>query len=184
MVLETERLLLKDYQTDNIDDYFKLKSTSEVWTYSTFTPLTDIEHAYYLLKELIVNRKNGKYDFMALCLKDSNKFIGEAGIIGYNPSANRCVIGYNLLPEFWNQGFATEITNRIVAYAFEELGIERIEALVLQSNIASCKVLEKSGFLLEGVLRNYNKSNNDYRNVCYYGIISSDFLGKLMNNDL
>ena len=184
MVLETVRLLLKDYEIDNIDDYFKLKSTREVWTYSTFTPLTDIKQANFLLKELIVNRKNGKYDFMALYLKDTNEFIGESGIIGYNPNANRCVIGYNLLPEFWNQGFATEITNRIVAYAFEELGIERIEALALQSNFASCKVLEKSGFMLEGVLRNYNKSNNGYRNVCYYGIISSDYFGELMRDDI
>ena len=75
-------------------------------------------------------------DFMALYLKGTNEFIGEAGIIGYNPNANRCVIGYNLLPEFWNQGYASEITNCIVAYVFEELGFERIEALALQSNIA------------------------------------------------
>ncbi len=69
-------------------------------------------------------------DFMALYLKGTNEFIGEAGIIGYNPNANRCVIGYNLLPEFWNQGYASEITNCI------ELGFERIEALALLSNIA------------------------------------------------
>ncbi len=178
MALETLRLLLKDYQLENIDDFFKLKSMEEVWKYSTFTPLSDIEKANLLLRKLIDNRLDGNYDFMALYKKDTNEYIGEAGIIGYNSNANRCVIGYNLLPQFWNQGYATEITNYIVKYAFESLGFERIEALALQLNIASCKVLEKSGFLLEGILRNFNKCNTGYRNVCYYGIISSDFYDK------
>lgn len=86
-----------------------------------------------------------------------------------------CLIGYNLLPQYWNQGYATEITKHLVKYSFEFLDVERIEALVLQINSASCRVLEKSGFMLEGVLRNFNKCETGYRNVCYYGIISSDY---------
>jgi [ribosomal protein S5]-alanine N-acetyltransferase len=85
---------------------------------------------------------------MALYKKDTKEFIGEVGIIGYSPNANRCVVGYNLLPQYWNQGYATEITKHLVKYTFESLGFERIEALALQTNTASCKVLEKSGFLL------------------------------------
>jgi len=178
MILETERLLLKDYQSENLDDFFKLKSSNKVLDYSTFIPLIEKDQAKVLLKTLIDNRNSGNYDFMALFKKDTKEFIGEAGIIGFSPNAGRCVIGYNLLPIYWNQGYATEITKHIVKYAFKSLEIERIEALALQINIASCKVLEKSGFLLEGVLRNFNKCNTGYRNVCYYGIISSDFLEK------
>jgi RimJ/RimL family protein N-acetyltransferase len=50
------------------------------------------------------------------------EFIGEAGIIGYNPRANRCVIGYNLLPQYWEHGYATEITKHLVKYSFEFFG--------------------------------------------------------------
>lgn len=178
MILETERLLLADYKFENLDDFFKLKSCNEVWNYSTFVPLKEKEQAKQLLENLIDNRINGNYVLMALYKKDTKEFIGEAGIIGYSPNANRCVLGYNLLPQYWNRGYATEITKRIVKYAFESLGFERIEALALQINTASCKVLEKSDFLLEGVLRNFNKCETGYRNVCYYGIISSDFYRK------
>lgn len=111
---------------------------------------------------------------MALREKASNAFIGEAGIIDANPHANRCTIGYNLLPSFWNNGYATEIAKGIITYAFNILKYERIEALALQCNSASCKVLEKSGFILEGILRNYNRNGNEYRNVCYYAMIYSD----------
>ncbi|HKL99746.1 MAG TPA: GNAT family N-acetyltransferase, partial [Mobilitalea sp.] len=150
-------------------------SCEEVWKHSTFVPLKDIEQAKSMLDNLIHDRASGEYTFMALHKKDGNEFIGEAGIIGCNPNSNRCVIGYNLLPQYWKKGYATEITRDIVKYVFEGLRLERVEALALQINTASCRVLEKSGFLLEGVLRNYNHYELGYRNVCYYGLISSDF---------
>lgn len=178
MTLETERLLLTDYQSENLEDFFILKSCKEVWNYSTFIPLNKKDQAIILLKQLIDDRINGKHVFMALFKKDTNEFIGEAGIIGHNAQANRCVVGYNLLPQYWNQGYATEITKRIVKYVFESLSYERIEALALQTNTNSCKVLEKSGFTLEGVIRNYCKRETSYENVCYYGIISTDYFGK------
>lgn len=175
MLLETERLLLTDYQFKNSDNFFKLKSCTEVWKYSSFVPLKEKDQAEILLKKLIDDAIKGNRVYSALYKKDSKEFIGEAGIIGYVPHANRCVIGYNLLPQYWNHGYATEITKHLIKYSFEFLGIERIEALALQINTASCRVLEKSGFLLEGVLRNFNKCETGYRNVCYYGIISSDY---------
>lgn len=175
MILETDRLILSEYSKMQLDDYYKLKSCEEVWKHSTFVPLKDIEQAKSMLNNLTHDRASGKYTFMALHKKDGNEFIGEAGIIGCNPNSNRCVIGYNLLPQYWKKGYATEITRDIVKYVFESLRLERVEALVLQINTASCRVLEKSGFLLEGVLRNYNHYELGYRNVCYYGIISSDF---------
>jgi ribosomal-protein-alanine N-acetyltransferase len=176
MILETERLLLTDYELENHDEFFELKSCDEVWKNSTIIPLKEKEKAKTLLENLINDRINGKQVFMALYKKDTKEFIGEAGIIGYTPHANRCVLGYNLLPVYWNKGYATEITKQIVRYAFTSLGFERIEALALQSNVASCKVLEKSGFALEGILRNFSKDETGYVNVCYYGIISSDFI--------
>lgn len=173
-MLETERLFLTEYQTGDIDNFYKLKGYNEVWKYSSFTQLREKEQAITLLDNLINDRSNGNYVFMALYKKDTREFIGEAGIIGYNLRANRCEIGYNLLPQYWNKGYATEITKGLVKYAFECLGVERVEALVLQVNRASCKVLEKSGFQLEGVLRNFNRCEIGYRNVCYYGVIYSD----------
>jgi ribosomal-protein-alanine N-acetyltransferase len=178
MILETERLLLADYQFENLDDFFNLKSCNEVWNHSTFIPLKEKGQAESMLKNLINNRVKGNYDYMALYKNDTKEFIGEAGMIGYSSNANRCVIGYNLLPQYWNQGYATEIIKHLVKYIFEYLRFERIEALALQTNTASCKVLEKSGFLLEGVLRNYNRCETGYRNVCYFGIISSDYFKK------
>lgn len=47
-------------------------------------------------------------------------------------------------------------------------------ALVISDNKASCRVMEKCGFKCEGILRHFNKHDDNYRDVNYYGIISSD----------
>lgn len=52
--------------------------------------------------------------------------------ISYNSYANRCEVGYNLLPEYWNKGYATEVTKALVKFAFDSLKVERIEALVIE----------------------------------------------------
>jgi len=175
MNIETSRLLLKNYSIDDFNSFFLLKSTEEVWEYSTFTSYQNEEKALTDFQTMLNNLVSNPYQFGALFTKDSNAFIGEAGIISLNKNANKCVIGYNLLPDYWGKGYATEITQALVTYAFETLHIERVEALAMPLNRASCKVLEKSGFTLEGTLRHFTKIRDVYHDVCYYSIISSDY---------
>ena len=175
MLLKTERLTLTDYTMGDISDYLKLKSCVPVWRYSTFTPLTDEAQAREALEKLIEMQKQGLPVFCKLVLTATDEYIGEAGIITRNNEANRCVVGYNLLPEYWGRGYATEITRALVRHAFETLRVERVEALVQKENAASRRVLEKSGLLLEGVLRHYAKIRGDYADVCLYGMLSDDF---------
>ncbi len=85
------------------------------------------------------------------------------------------MIGYNLLPKYWSKGYATEVTKELVRYLFEELKLERVEALTCDKNIPSQNVLKKSGFIQEGLLRNFALINNMYVNVCYFGMISKDY---------
>ena len=122
------------------------------------------------------NYEKNECDFEALFLNDTGEYIGEAGVLSFNKQCNRVVLGYNLLPEFWGKGYATEITKALVKYSFKVEKVERIEALVGDGNVASRKVLENSGFIQEGLLRNFAYIDNRYINVYYYGIIKDDYL--------
>ena len=172
--METSRLKLVPYKKEDLDEYHVLMSSAPVWEYSTHSPHDQISQSEIKLANTIADYDKTGFGFQALYKKENNAFIGEAGILSLNQGANRCVLGYNLLPSFWGQGYATEITKALVAYAFDILKVERIEALVQKDNVASCRVLEKSGFRREGILRNFSKSKDVYLDVCYYGIISSD----------
>ena len=78
------------------------------------------------------------------------------GAIGIKPGEDvhrlSAEIGYWLGEEFWNRGIATEAVSAVTQYAFETLGMERVHAEVFEWNVASMRVLEKAGFVKEGVM--------------------------------
>lgn len=172
--LITEKLILKNYEESDIGNILCLRSCPEVWKFSTNTADESIEGARCFLSNILDKYNDKKPCFQAVFLKENNVFIGEAGVLSLDPPNKRTVIGYNILPSFWNKGYASEITKHLVKALFENFEIERIEALTMVENIASRKVLENKGFKLEGVLRNYAYINGGFVNVCYYGIIKSD----------
>jgi len=175
MTIETNRLLLQPYTLSDLENYHQLMSNPSVWQYSTTPTHENLEQSKQKLEQLITGYENNPLGFHALIDKTSNTFIGEAGVLSFNKATDRCVIGYNLLPNFWNKGYATEISKALIAYAFDEIHAQRVEALAMKANAASCKVLEKSDMTLEGTLRNFTKIDGIYHDVCYYGIIESDY---------
>jgi RimJ/RimL family protein N-acetyltransferase len=82
------------------------------------------------------------------------------------------ILGYSILPEFWNMGFATEACKRIVNFGFEYLELSTMQASTTENNIASMKVLEKIGFSLrEGEIKE-NSIHSGERLVRKYQIQS------------
>lgn len=174
--IETARLILKHYCEDDLGNIHKLKSDPMVWKFSSKVATTKLEDAKIHLESVLKNYDDNKCDFQPLFLKDTGEYIGEAGMLSFNKHCNRSVLGYNLLSEYWTNGYATEITKALVKHLFEVEKVERIEALVCDGNVASTKVLEKSGFIQEGLLRNFAYINKKYVNVFYYGIIKNDYI--------
>jgi len=79
------------------------------------------------------------------------------GAIGVSPGDDvyrySAEIGYWLGEEYWNRGITTEAVTAITDYAFTTLGMLRVHAEVFEWNLASMRVLEKAGYVREGVLR-------------------------------
>lgn len=78
-------------------------------------------------------------------------------------------IGYLLMTEAWSKGIMTEAARRICEIAFSELDIIRITGLVYEPNTASRRVLEKSGFVQEGLMRNAVVKGDNVYNLYVYG---------------
>lgn len=171
----TERLILRNYHENDLENLHRLKSDPLVWKYSSNNSTNDVDDTRIILANLIKKYSEGINDFQALFLKSTDEYIGEAGILSMNKKNQRVVIGYNLIPKYWGKGYATEIILALVKYLFDQENTERIEALVLEENMASRRVLEKSGFLAEGLLRNFAYIDNNYCNVYYYGLIRKDY---------
>ncbi len=78
-------------------------------------------------------------------------------------------LGYMLVTESWSKGIMTEAVSQICDIAFAKLDIIRITGLVYEPNIASRRVLEKNGFVLEGMMKNAVVKNDNIYDLCVYG---------------
>lgn len=94
------------------------------------------------------------------------KLAGSIGII--NIDGHKCEIGYWIRPEYSGKGVMTKVIAEVVDYAFNKLKLKRIFAPVLTHNKASAKILEKNGFLIEGVLKSFYFKDGKYIDaLCY-----------------
>ena len=94
-----------------------------------------------------------------------------------NVSNNRFKLGeiyYNILPEFWGKGFATEVGKALVKFGFKELKLHKVEAGVQTENIRSIKVLEKLGMTREGLRRKILPIRGIWKDNYHYAIVEDD----------
>jgi len=112
-------------------------------------PLSD-EKIDWILKTSIEHWEQNSFGLWVFFEKETGLFIGRAGIRrAYVAGKEEVEVAYALVPEFWGQGFATEMTQEIVRFAFEEFQLPELVCFTLVENIASQKVMERSGFEFE-----------------------------------
>jgi ribosomal-protein-alanine N-acetyltransferase len=106
--------------------------------------------------------------------QSSGQFIGLNAILEKEVEGETVFdLGYFLLPSFWGQGYATEASRRVVAYAFEELNLPSLVAIIDPRNQTSQSVAQKLGMQLEretlrsdGVIRRvYRLEQSDWKNA-------------------
>lgn len=83
-------------------------------------------------------------------------------------------LGYKMLPDFTGKGFCTEAVSRICDASMRENRLHRISAYVQTDNQASVRVLEKSGFLREGIVKDYVRLRGKWHDYYLYGRIAAD----------
>jgi ribosomal-protein-alanine N-acetyltransferase len=103
--------------------------------------------------------------------KETKENIGDISVYLFKPAHNKAEIGFWLLPQFWNKGFAIEAVTAVINYWKTEKGLHRIEAFVEEGNSASSKLLEKAGFVYEGTMRDCEIKNGRYISLRIYGLI-------------
>jgi len=99
----------------------------------------------------------------------------KIGFISHFLRASETEIGYNIVPDQRNKGYATEAIRIIVDYLFLSKNIERIQANANPENFHSWKALEKAGFKREGILRRTFFCRGKWRDDCIYSIIREEW---------
>ena len=165
-VLETERLILRGWQPEDVDDLYEYASSPKVGPPAGWAPHSDKERTQEILKAYM---ESG--DIWAIELRETGKVIGQLRMY---PDENRGkliakYISYALSVDYWGQGYMTEAVKEVIKYAFEELEIDLLSAFHSPDNIRTKRVIEKCGFEYEITIENaytrYDGKVSD--NVCY-----------------
>ncbi len=157
-MLETERLILRNYKESDLDDYFEYVSMEKVGPMCGWPPYNDKEKAFERLKLEITK----KYQF-AIVLKENNKVIGSLELMDVKEERYKGVsiedsakeIGFLLSEHYWGQGIMTEALKAVMRFAFLELNVPVIYISHVRANIGSGKVQEKCGFEVFNEVPNY-----------------------------
>ena len=111
---------------------------------------------------------------LAVTLPASGEVIGNCGIRLTAAGSHEAEIGYELSPNQWGRGYATEAVAAILRFGFTELGVHRVSAWLVADNVASARVLEKNGFQLEGRLRDKERYKGRYWDVLMYARVAEE----------
>ena len=177
LLFETKRLhaysaepsLAKDgllFEVSNREAFapFALERDSRYFTLSNFRQI------YRLYDELYRSRRG----VTVLCYEGAEvvSIVSLSQIIYAHSESAR--LGYSVDAGHWRQGYGKEAVRGVLTYAFTTLGLHRIEAHILEENIASIKLIEALGFTSEGIARHYAKRNGVWEDHIRYALINEN----------
>lgn len=149
IILETERLILRQFTEADVPLVRELNSQPGVLQYIPEPILTSDEQAKRVLVNIILPQYEKDLGRWATHIKETNEFIGWCGLKWLKEN-NEIDLGYRFLPSAWGKGYATEIAKATLNYGHHILKLEKITAHAHTGNTASQKVLEKIGMQYVG----------------------------------
>lgn len=173
-VLLTNRFKLIEIEVHHRNDIFELFGDEAVTKFYNISTLKRVEDA-----DSIINHFRTRYaekQGIRWGIAESpneNSIIGTIGFNNITPN-HKAQLGYDLKAAYWKKGITTEVLDCVLNYAFNNLNINRVEAEVMPGNYASERVLEKNGFLKEGLFRDWMYWNNRYYDMYSYSVLKRD----------
>jgi ribosomal-protein-alanine N-acetyltransferase len=174
---QTERLILRVYTKEDADIIYPVISRREIAEMTIMIPHPYPKETVYWWIDYIqknIEKEEG-FEFGIFSKSDPKTYIGNIGLIGISKQNNNAELAYFINPDLWNMGYATEACKWIIDFGFDKLALERIYGRCMAKNIASKRVMEKSGLTYEGTAKHEVLKWNNYEDVCKYGIIRSEW---------
>jgi len=168
------RVQLRPLRAGDADDLFAVHSDPRVMRYWSHAPWTDRAQAAARIAQLAHDRANAEFYTWASTLAD-DRLIGTVSLFAVNRGQRRGEIGYALAASQWGRGYATEGLRLAIAHAFDSIGLERLEADIDPRNEASCRLVERVGFLREGLLRQRWRVAGEVTDSAMYGLLRREY---------
>ena len=169
--LTTDRLLLRPFRLEDVDDVFEYASDPEWARYSPLPqPYTRRDAEEFIARQVLASWETRAH--FAVVLK--GKVIGGVNLI-IDASNQSASFGYGIARMYWGQSYATEAARRAVNWVFETYGLVKVWATTDSRNERSLRVMEKLDMTREGVLRSHRLVRGERRDEVYYGLLREEW---------
>ena len=149
-IIETERLILRQYKLEDVEDIVEGLNNINVtkWLQGAPFPYTKEDAVHFINKSI----DNNLYNF-AIVLKSENKVIGGTQLTNIDLHNGTAGGGIWISEKYWGHGYGTEAFGARIKFAFEVLGLRRLENGYFKENEKSHKMQLKFGYKDEGIRR-------------------------------
>jgi [ribosomal protein S5]-alanine N-acetyltransferase len=174
--LETDHFRLRRMTEADADDIAALYGDEQVMRYLIMEPPCDTRERGIE----VINWMNSWFDEKTglrwgITFRDDDRVIGTCGFHFWEKEHRRADIGYDLKPAYWGNGYMTEIARAVVAWCFDNLNLHRLQGDCTSGNIGSERVLEKAGFTLEGIWREFVFEHGRFVDIKQYGLLRREY---------
>ena len=173
--LRASRVKLRPIVTADALVLFAIFSDHEVTRYWSRPPMTHVAQARRLVRDVRAGYRSGDTLQFGIERTEDGALIGTCTLFHFYPTCRRAEIGYALGRPYWRQGLMHEALSRLLAYAFDELDLARLEADIDPRNDASARALERLGFVKEGFLRERWIVSGVASDTALYGLLRREW---------
>ena len=169
-ILQTERLLLRQFVDTDLEKVFKGLSHPEIIKYYgvSYQTLEATKEQMTFFADL---EKNGTGIWWAVCSIDNKTFYGAGGLNSLNKEHKKAEIGFWLISDFWGKGIMKEAMPLICNYGFNNLGHHRIEGIVETENKNCKNAIAKLNFKHEGTMKECEVKNGKFISLDIYAMV-------------
>lgn len=171
-IIKTERLLLRQFVDNDLENVFKGLSHPEIIKYYgvSFQTLEATKEQMTFFADL---KKNETGIWWAVCSADNKKFYGAGGLSSLNKEHKKAEIGFWLISEFWGNGIMKEAMPLICNYGFDNLELHRIEGFVESENKNCKNAMAKLDFQHEGTMKECEIKNGKFISLDIYAKVKT-----------
>jgi RimJ/RimL family protein N-acetyltransferase len=150
IVLKTERLVLRHFETTDLDPLYAMYRDPEMRRYYPDGTRTREETRQELVWFLHGHPHRPELGLWAAVDRKTNEFLGRCGLLPWHiQGADEVEVAFMIKKERWREGLASEAARGIINHAHQVLGLRRLVCLVIPGNAASAGVAEKVGMVFE-----------------------------------
>lgn len=175
--VRTPRLTLRLVRREDLPDLFTVNADEEVTRFLPYPTWRAASDGEAWFDRMAAHQASGDAAQFVIVHDALRQVVGSCLLFRFDEPSARAELGYVLGRAHWGTGLMHEAMRGFVGFAFGTLGLRRLEASVDPRNVASARLLERVGFVREGLLRQRWTTKGELCDAALYGLLRDDWPG-------